>query len=82
MAVQRAARIGRRLPSLLFGAVVALAGVGFLVLAALRGLVEITAALFSQPKPWVAWVGAGGILLVSAVFIGTVRNDARRTPPT
>jgi hypothetical protein len=76
LAVERASRIARKLPALLFGVTLAAAGLTLLVLASLRGLVEVTAAVFDGARPWVAWSALGGILLVVAVLVGTVRNTA------
>jgi hypothetical protein len=79
LGVQRAAAVTRRLPAILFGVVVAVLGLAFLALALLRGLVEVTDAVFGTAKPWVAWLVAGGMLLVLGLFFGTMRNtDARR----
>ena len=77
--VQRAARVARRLPAILFGITLALAGVLLLALGALRGAVEVTAAIFPRPHPWVAWLVFGGMLLFAAVFLGTIRNRGERT---
>lgn len=78
LAVERAARVGRKLPAILFGGSLAASGIAFLVIALLRGLVEVTDALFTDPKPWVAWLGFGGILLLLAVFVGTIRNSGEK----
>ena len=72
--VERAAAVTRRLPGLLFGVVVALGGVVLLVLAALRGAVELTDLIFDGQRAWFAWLVLGGIFLLIALFVGTVRN--------
>jgi hypothetical protein len=77
LAVQRAASLARRLPAILFGATLAVFGLSLLVLAVLRGLVEVSGAIFSSPKPWVSWLVGGGILLSLGVLVGTVRNTSK-----
>lgn len=79
LSVERAASVGRRFPAIFFGATLALGGVVLLVISLLRGLVETTGAIFDEQKAWVAWLALGGILLVLALFLGTVRNKGRRT---
>ena len=76
--IQRGAAVARKLPAILFGVTLAVVGVTFLLIAVLRGLVEVTDAAFGDPKAWVAWLVSGGILLVVSVFIGTVRNRGTR----
>ena len=78
LAVERAARVARKLPALLFGVTLALAGLTFLVLAALRGAVEVTDPIFGDQRPWVAWLALGIIFLVVALVVGTLRNRGKK----
>ena len=77
-AVERGARIARKFPAILFGGTLLVAGLLVLLIGSLRALVEVTGAIFDQPKAWLAWLVLGGILLILAVFLGTVRNRGSR----
>ena len=79
LGIERAASVARRFPAVFFGATLAIAGLTFLILAFLRGIVEVTGAIFDEQKAWVAWAVLGGILLLAALFLGTVRNKGRST---
>lgn len=81
-AIERVASHARHLPGLLFGITLAVCGLVLLGLAALRGSVEVTGAIFDSPKPWVAWTVIGGILLIVALLVGSVRNRGGESPPS